>query len=894
MPAPARKRTTATLARPTSESRPILAVVLGVVGTFLLIAMAFHTLQDAVWMRKWLETNLVLPAATGAPEVHNPCGDFGASIAVLLFSLFGYAAFLIPAFLFLAAWFALNNRAHTLWPTKVALMAACLLFGAPILARWLGMEADANQTVPWGAFDPKGAGGVLGGFLYNSLCKPVLGPIGVWVLILPYGFCLLGVVADDPKATLSAWIAELRDGVGAWNADRKAAALKVEEERRRRAVAAAELRRKQQEIVGAEVLPSAQPKSSTKAITVTGLVDVPLDDDLDALDLPPVKKGRGKATPDDEPAAVAASAPETVQPESLTVTPAVVAAAPAPAKPEPVKPEPVKKAPEPEVVSTVGGGKLLVVKPEAIERAKASQQLKSSGVYIFPSPDHLAKPKEGSEAPAEDFRKRAQDLIETLKQFKVDCIPVDPTAGIDVGIQQGPSITRYEIKPAPGVRVEKIANLSNNIAMNLEAEAVRILAPVPGKGTVGIEIPNRVRKDVLLREIIESQAWVDARAKMEVPVVLGVDSVTGKPVIADLAKMPHCLIAGSTGQGKSVCINAFIASLLYRHRPADLRFIMVDPKVVELQVYSKLPHLLVPVETDPKRVPAALKWLVAEMSKRYKIFGKLGVKNIAGFNAKIDKEKGQPKQEELVLTPEEQAAATEAAESVIDDGIVIPTERLPYIVCIIDEMADLMMVAAKDIETLVARLAQLARAAGIHLVLTTQRPSTDVITGLIKANFPTRIAFKVSSQIDSRTILDRGGAESLVGRGDMLFIPPGTATLNRVQGAFIGEQEISAIVDEIHAKNGGPEFAQDIVEAINSASEEGDEDTSEVDVNNEEALIERCWQIIKTHRRASVSMLQRKLKLGYNRAARIMDSLEERGYVGPENGSSPREILRED
>jgi S-DNA-T family DNA segregation ATPase FtsK/SpoIIIE len=894
MPAPARKRTTATLARPTSESRPILAVVLGVVGTFLLIAMAFHTLQDAVWMRQWLETNLVLPAATGAPEVANPCGSFGASIAVLLFSLFGYAAFLIPAFLFLAAWFALNNRAHTLWPTKVALMAACLLFGAPILARWLGMESDANQTVPWGAFDPKGAGGVLGGFLYNSLCKPVLGPIGVWVLILPYGFCLLGVVADDPKATLSAWIAELRDGVGAWNADRKAAALKVEEERRRRAVAAAELRRKQQEIVGAEVLPSAQPKSSTKAVAVTGLVDVPLDDDLDALDLPPVKKGRGKATPDDEPAAVAASAPETVQPESLTVTPAVVAAAPAPAKPEPVKPEPVKKAPEPEVVSTVGGGKVLVVKPEAIERAKASQQLKRSGDYIFPSRDHLAKPKEGSEAPAEDFRKRAQDLIETLKQFKVDCIPVDPTAGIDVGIQQGPSITRYEIKPAPGVRVEKIANLSNNIAMNLEAEAVRILAPVPGKGTVGIEIPNRVRKDVLLREIIESQAWVDARAKMEVPVVLGVDSVTGKPVIADLAKMPHCLIAGSTGQGKSVCINAFIASLLYRHGPADLRFIMVDPKVVELQVYSKLPHLLVPVETDPKRVPAALKWLVAEMSKRYKIFGKLGVKNIAGFNAKIDKEKGQPKQEELVLTPEEQAAATEAAESVIDDGIVIPTEKLPYIVCIIDEMADLMMVAAKDIETLVARLAQLARAAGIHLVLATQRPSTDVITGLIKANFPTRIAFKVSSQIDSRTILDRGGAESLVGRGDMLFIPPGTATLNRVQGAFIGEQEISAIVDEIHAKNGGPEFAQDIVEAINSASEEGDEDTSEVDVNNEEALIERCWQIIKTHRRASVSMLQRKLKLGYNRAARIMDSLEERGYVGPENGSSPREILRED
>ena len=903
MPAPARKRTTATLARPASESRPILAVILGVIGTFLLIAMAFHTLQDDVWMREWLEQKFLLPATTGAQLVGNPCGSFGASVAVLLFSLFGFAAFLVPGFLFLSAWFALNNRAHTLWPTKVALMAACLVFGAPILTRALGLASDVSQIVPWGAFDPKGAGGILGDFLYHSLCKPVLGEIGVWVLVLPYCFCLLGVVADDPKATLAAWIAELRDDFGAWNAERKAAALKAEEERRRRAAAAAELRRKQQEIVGAELAPAAQPKSSAKVTAVTAVVDVPLDDDLDNLDLPPVKKGRAaKAAEAAAQDAAEDEGPETVQPETVTITPAVAAVAPAPekpapapAKPEPVKPEPVKKTTEAEVVSTVGGGKVLVVKPEAIERAKASQQLKRSGDYIFPSRDHLATPKDGSAVPAEDFRKRAQDLIETLKQFKVECIPVDPTAGIDVGIQQGPSITRYEIKPAPGVRVEKIANLSNNIAMNLEAEAVRILAPVPGKGTVGIEIPNRVRKDVLLREIIESQAWVDARAKMEIPVVLGVDSVTGKPVIADLAKMPHCLIAGSTGQGKSVCINAFIASLLYRHGPADLRFIMVDPKVVELQVYSKLPHLLVPVETDPKRVPAALKWLVAEMSKRYKIFGKCGVKNIAGFNAKIEKEKGQPKQEELVLTPAEQAAATEAAENAFDDGIAIPAEKLPYIVCIIDEMADLMMVAAKDIETLVARLAQLARAAGIHLVLATQRPSTDVITGLIKANFPTRIAFKVSSQIDSRTILDRGGAESLVGRGDMLFIPPGTATLNRVQGAFIGEQEISAIVDEIHAKNGGPEFAQDIVEAINNASSEGDEeDLEEVDVNNEDALIERCWQIIKTHRRASVSMLQRKLKLGYNRAARIMDALEERGYVGPENGSSPREILRED
>ena len=392
---------------------------------------------------------------------------------------------------------------------------------------------------------------------------------------------------------------------------------------------------------------------------------------------------------------------------------------------------------------------------------------------------------------------------------------------------------------------------------------------------------------MLLREVIESKAW--AEAAMELPVVLGVDSVTNKPVIQDLAKMPHCLIAGATGQGKSVCINAIIVSLLYRCTPQDLRFIMVDPKVVELQIYNNLPHLLIPVETNPTRVPAALKWLIAEMSQRYKIFAKCGVKNITGFNAKITKEAGLPKQEELALSPEEQAAAAEAAEAVIDDGVTVPTEKLPYIVCIIDEMADLMMVAAKDIETSVARIAQLARAAGIHLVLATQRPSTDVITGLIKANLPTRIGFKVPSQIDSRTILDRGGAETLVGRGDMLFVPPGSATLNRVQGAFVGEQEVAAIVEFLAEKNGKPEFAQDVIKAIKDGAEGGVE--GEEGEEGEDPLVAQSWAIIKETRRASVSMLQRRLKLGYNRAARIMDVLHDKGYVGPENGSSPREIL---
>ena len=864
MPAPARKRST-TLARPASESKPILAVVLALIGGFLLVAMLFHAPSDQNLIPEWLEKTFSLPAESNATTEHNPCGAFGATTAVILFSLFGYAGFFVPFFLFAAAWFALNQRAHTLWPVKVTLMVLCVVLFAPILTLWLGTAKDVSV-----AFDPRGPGGVLGSMLFSSVFHPVLGDYGTWILVFPYGFCLLGALADDPKATLSSWIAEIRDGLGSWNAERKAAAATVAEEQRRRAAIAAELRRKQQDVVGAAIAvpqPKETPKAATKVAPVT--VDIPHEGPKDGEDV----------------------GPDLVEPDNVSISPDPTSKDKKPEKPkavvdEEVEVKPVRKAPAP---LGPDAGKVLVVQPDKIEKARASQVLKKRGDYVFPEVKMLNEPSANSKAEPEDFRKRAADLIETLKQFKVDCVPVDPANGVDVGIQQGPSITRYEIKPAPGVRVEKISNLSNNIAMNLEAEAVRILAPVPGKGTVGIEIPNKNRKDVLLREIIESKAW--AEAAMELPVVLGVDSVTNKPVIQDLAKMPHALIAGATGQGKSVCINAIIVSLLYRCTPQDLRFIMVDPKVVELQIYNNLPHLLIPVETDAKRVPAALKWIIAEMSQRYKIFAKCGVKNITGFNAKFAKEAGRPKQEELALSPDELAAAVAAAEEVVDDGVRVQNEKLPYIVCIIDEMADLMMVAAKDVETSVARIAQLARAAGIHLVLATQRPSTDVITGLIKANLPTRIGFKVASQIDSRTILDRGGAETLVGRGDMLFVPPGSATLNRVQGAFVGEQEVAAIVEFLAEKNGKPEFAQDVIKAIEEGASGGAE--GEEGEEGEDPLVAQSWTIIKETRRASVSMLQRRLKLGYNRAARIMDILHDKGYVGPENGSSPREILVE-
>ncbi len=870
MPAPARRRT-ATLARPASESRPILAAVLAIAALFLLVAMGFHQSSDANMLPDFLERALTLPDDSGAKVTDNPCGSFGATLAIVVFSLFGYAGFLVPFFIGAAGWFALNQRAHTLWPFKVLLMALCVLLLAPILALWL--EPDGATRVSSAAFDPKGSGGLVGGFLHGTVFAPLLGPYGSWFLILPYGFALMGALADDPRATLASWIAETRDAFGAWNASRREAAARAAELARRRAAEAAELRRKQASVQGAVVPPAA----------VVSPVLTPPES------APP---------PETKPAEEEQPEIETVDPENVTVSspqdesaeeksPAKVRAT-KPKKPE-TEDEDDEEDEEEEEEAVVDGGKVLVVKPEKIERAAKAQIPKRQGDYVFPDVSLLAAASASSDAPAEDFRRRAGELIETLKQFNVNCVPVDSANGVDVGIQQGPSITRYEIKPAPGTRVEKVANLSNNIAMNLEAESVRILAPVPGKGTVGIEIPNRVRKDVRLREILESKAW--AESKMEIPVVLGVDSVTNKPVIQDLARMPHCLIAGSTGQGKSVCINAFIVSLLYRRTPEDLRFIMVDPKVVELQVYQKLPHLLIPVETDPKRVPAALKWLIAEMMRRYKIFAKVGVRNVTSFNAKLAADAAAPKQEELRLTPEEQAAAAAAAESAVDDGVKVPTEKLPYIVCVIDEMADLMMVAADEVEKSVARLAQLARAAGIHLVLATQRPSTDVITGLIKANLPTRIAFKVSALVDSRTILDSRGAETLVGRGDMLFIPPGSATLQRVQGAFVGEQEVEAIVGFLNQKNGGPEFVQEVVEAIESGAEGGGEGGDGEE--GEDPLVMQCWAIIRETRRASVSMLQRRLKLGYNRAARIMDILHEKGYVGPENGSSPREILVE-
>jgi S-DNA-T family DNA segregation ATPase FtsK/SpoIIIE len=497
-------------------------------------------------------------------------------------------------------------------------------------------------------------------------------------------------------------------------------------------------------------------------------------------------------------------------------------------------------------------------------------------------PDTTVKPTESKE----DLMANARLMQQTLAQFDIEVSLGD--------ITKGPTITRYELHPAPGVKLEKIASLNNNIAAALKAERIHILAPVPGKSSVGIEVPNIVKTKVILRDLLESEEWHKTKAR--IPLALGKD-VYGHPIIADLADMPHLLIAGSTGSGKSVSINAIIASLLYKFPPDQLRFVMIDPKVVELQQYNLLPHLVVPVVTDPKKVILALRWVVNEMEKRYQIFAKVGVRNIKSFN---ERPKGRhaapPAQTELPLSakkekiePGTEGFAVEVDEEIVvprDDDIVIP-DRLSYIVVIIDELADLMLVAPADVEMAIARITQMARAAGIHCIVATQRPSVDVITGVIKANIPARIAFQVASRVDSRTILDAMGADKLLGKGDMLYLPPGSAKLIRAQGALILDQEIQSIVDFI-ARQGKPSYELEIHQQLSrpvSSSESGD--SSEQD----EELIEQCIEVIRSEQKASVSLLQRRLKIGYGRAARIMDELENRGIVGPSKGAEPRDIL---
>jgi S-DNA-T family DNA segregation ATPase FtsK/SpoIIIE len=753
---------------------------------------------------------------TTAPTSKNMVGWLGADAVYALFSMLGRSAWLIPLALFWMCYIAIRNARH-LVGTRIAAVVIAIVCMSGLLAMFESIRPDDVY--------PHGWGGWVGVMIYQRTLADALGPFGTaLVLGAVYAFALLFVITKDIGTEFEKILATFAE----WRAGRtKARLAQVDERNRRKDERAKQINAIRQSLPPFTPPPQAVGPVGLKKISVAKGTEEPL-----------ARSSLGRS--------------------ALTLETAPKPEAKPPVVKEPGK-EPAAKIP------------LTIVKPEEPKKAKVVLPQSFDENYEFPPVKLLkeqAKPAAGNSD--EEHRQNAETLLRILGEFGVE---------VSLGeIHVGPVITRYEVVPAPGVRVEKIAGLDKNIALGMRAQSVRILAPIPGKAAVGVEVPNLHPTPVGMRELLESEDW--ASAKAELPIALGRD-VSGKPLISDLAKMPHLMIAGATGSGKSVCINSIVTSILYSKSPKDVRLIMVDPKVVELKVFNSLPHMFIPVVTEPKKVPAALKWLLGEMEQRYQIFAKANVRNIVGYNSR-----------KIGAKPEgEGQPSLEGLDPVGAEPIEMP-KHLPYIVAIIDELADLMILAPAEIETSIARLAQLARAAGIHLIIATQRPSVNVITGVIKANLPSRIAFQVASQVDSRTILDTKGAETLIGRGDMLFSPPGTSRLVRAQGAFVGDEEVHEIV-EFLKRNGPPQYAQAVQQQIDRAASEDDEDEDGVDgdTGSDEELYSKALEVLKSSRRASTSMLQRRLRIGYNRAARIMEMMEEKGIVGPENGSSPREIL---
>jgi S-DNA-T family DNA segregation ATPase FtsK/SpoIIIE len=819
----------------------VVALICFGLGAFLLVALLTYDPAQSSFH-------------TTAPTLKNPAGKAGANaIWAMLYSI-GISTWLVPLFVFWMLFVSVRNSKHLTGTRAVAMLVACIS-----LAGLLAMFKDGK----WGSdYYPHGYGGWIGVTLYHRLLADALGPFGSGLI---FGILYTGALLMIFMRDIGAEFEKIFTNFSGWRAER--AKLKAEAAEARRLEKEARAKQKSAAATLAASPPAAAtaPKS-TAPVGPTGkktFVPNSADDPL------------AKA-PTARPADAPPPAPKPVEPKAEPAS----LLTPPPPKPAPAaKPVTSDTATDTKPLAVAAGKvELNIVKPEEPRKAaKISLPQTDDQNYQFPAlPLLKEQAKPAASNSEEEHRQNAENLLRILSEFGVE---------VTLGeIHVGPVITRYEVVPAAGVRVEKIAGLDKNIALGMRAQSVRILAPIPGKAAVGVEVPNQHPTPVGMREILESEDWQQVKA--EIPIALGKD-VSGKPLVSDLSKMPHLLIAGATGSGKSVCINSIVASILYSKSPKDLRLIMVDPKVVELKIFNSLPHMLIPVVTEPKKVPAALKWLLGEMEQRYQIFAKANVRNIVGFNGRKKNAKGD------APPPAETQGSLEGVDPLAVDDIEMP-DRLPYIVAIIDELADLMMVAPAEIETSIARLAQLARAAGIHLIIATQRPSVNVITGVIKANLPSRIAFQVASQVDSRTILDTKGADTLIGRGDMLFSPPGSSRLVRAQGAFVSDEEVQEMV-EFLKRNGPPQYAQSVQQQIDRAAKDEDEDDAgeenDEELGDDEELYQRALDVLKSTKRASTSMIQRRLRIGYNRAARIMDLMEEKGIVGPENGSSPREIL---
>jgi len=824
-------------------------------------------------------------------STHNWIGPLGAYLAWGTFLPLGVAGYLLPwLFAAFGVAYLLNFLSYLHERLRWSLLWSAILLASltGLLyimdnAGWLGKLKENLGS--------QSAGGWLGFVTYGQTPR------------YEYGFCLLGKVgAIIVYATLclisllfltnfqlGEWIRRLLQKEPAGDEPKSADETALE---RRAHELERQAKKLQEEVqrsgLGADLQPVPEP--TVRDLSVSQAKPAPARVRKTTLPEPPRElEAAREAEPAPPREAVAATTedilgkkPEAAEKPAATKTETAIAEKNGAEKSDGEKPEPV-------VHMADGSVPAAPPKPRAPRKPKPLTVAATPiiGNYQLPPldflqhPDLTVKPTESKE----ELMANARLMQQTLAQFDIEVSLGD--------ITKGPTITRYELHPAPGVKLEKITALPNNIAAALKAERVHILAPVPGKSSVGIEVPNPVKTTVIVRDLFESEEWRNTKAK--IPIALGKD-VYGHPIVADLSEMPHLLIAGSTGSGKSVCINAIITSLLYRFSPDQLRFVMIDPKVVELQHYNSLPHLVVPVITDPKKVILALRWVVNEMEKRYQIFARVGVRNINSFNSRPKNKLAPPAEPELPLMakkekvePGAEGFAVEVDEEIVvprEEDIVIP-EKLSYIVVIIDELADLMLVAPTDVEMAIARITQMARAAGIHCIVATQRPSVDVITGVIKANITARIAFQCAAKVDSRTILDAMGADKLLGKGDMLYLPPGSGKLIRAQGALITDQEILSIVGFI-AKQAKPSYEMEIHRQLSQpAANFGNESG----IDEDEELIQQCIEVIRSEQKASVSLMQRRLRLGYTRAARIMDELENRGIVGPSKGAEPRDIL---
>ena len=760
-------------------------------------------------------------------------GFVGDAVSSVLFGLFGTIAYIIPILLFIGIAFVISNKGNSIAYIKTAAGAGFTLMVCTLFQLIMNEYTAGTRLFSYYKISSmhKDGGGLLGGIVVSALC-PAIGVIGTYVIVIILCIICLVIITEKSfirgvkKGSEKAYSSAKQDA----KKRKEQAELRREKRAQEREQKAAEKERKRKDnTVSGVSFDTTLVKKSPEMREITPPEDVP---DLFAEEIPSYDGREAEVS-------------KNIVPDDITIN----RAQPIMEEEAPI-PEPV-----PEKRKTKESKKQVETATANVEQEIKKSEEKRAKEYVFPPLSLLKHGKKSGGDSDAHLRQTAMKLQQTLQNFNVNVTVTN--------VSCGPSVTRYELQPEQGVKVSKIVGLADDIKLNLAAADIRIEAPIPGKAAVGIEVPNKENTAVMLRDLLETDEFQNHESK--IAFAAGRD-IAGKVVVADIMKMPHVLIAGATGSGKSVCINTLIMSILYKADPKDVKLIMIDPKVVELSVYNGIPHLMIPVVTDPKKAAGALNWAVAEMMKRYDLFAQYNVRDLKGYNAKV-----------------------ETVEAIEEEG---KPEKLPQIVIIVDELADLMMVAPGEVEESICRLAQLARAAGIHLVLATQRPSVNVITGLIKANMPSRIAFSVSSGVDSRTIIDMNGAEKLLGKGDMLFYPAGYQKPARVQGAFVSDKEVQAVVDFLVKNSESVQYNEEITNHVNSASvAAGGTVSGNSGADDQDAYFVDAGKFIIEKDKASIGMLQRVFKISFNRAARIMDQLAEAGVVGEEEGTKPRKVL---